>query len=339
MQNGFLTAAQKATGYGTYGPQTTAAVAALQKSLGVDNSSGVGYYGPKTIAAATAKASGAATGASGATGPAQAQTSIQQLQQQLGVPVTGVYDAATSAAMDKSVTNALATNPDVTTYGGSNNPSDILQAYQTGDWSGVTSLTGKPFTDEQQQAAVAQANTALAPAYDAQVAKDTADVSSTLQKTGESLADSEAAAKTQFTTDKNTLDQNAADNGVLFAGARTQKENQLTNAYATNDAINRRNAGESIADTTRNFQYNYGNDAASKLSSLYSLPNSPTYNANVAGGQVKPSGSLSAVYNPAAYNFQGTAPVAQTTNVQTRAANLLANNANKLSLSGVGAKF
>lgn len=51
VNQGFLTAAQMATAPGIYGPQTTAAVAALQKAHGVDNSSGVGFYGPLTIAA------------------------------------------------------------------------------------------------------------------------------------------------------------------------------------------------------------------------------------------------------------------------------------------------
>jgi hypothetical protein len=50
VSKGFMTQAQVNTGYGTYGPQTTAAVLALQKSLGVDYSSGPGYFGPKTIA-------------------------------------------------------------------------------------------------------------------------------------------------------------------------------------------------------------------------------------------------------------------------------------------------
>lgn len=45
---GYMTQAQVNTGYGVYGAQTTAAVAALQKALGVDNSSGVGYFGPLT---------------------------------------------------------------------------------------------------------------------------------------------------------------------------------------------------------------------------------------------------------------------------------------------------
>lgn len=51
VANGYMTQAQVNTGPGVYGPQTTAAVAALQAKLGVDNSTGVGYFGPKTLAA------------------------------------------------------------------------------------------------------------------------------------------------------------------------------------------------------------------------------------------------------------------------------------------------
>lgn len=51
VSQGLMTEAQKSTGYGIYGPQTQASVAALQKNLGVDNSTGVGYFGPKTMAA------------------------------------------------------------------------------------------------------------------------------------------------------------------------------------------------------------------------------------------------------------------------------------------------
>ncbi len=51
VSKGYLTQAQVNTGYGTYGPQTTAAVLKLQKDLGIDYSSGPGYFGPKTISA------------------------------------------------------------------------------------------------------------------------------------------------------------------------------------------------------------------------------------------------------------------------------------------------
>lgn len=56
-------------GRGIYGPKTTAAVAALQSALGVDNSTGVGYFGPKTIAALASKTNSSGTGS--ATGDSQ----------------------------------------------------------------------------------------------------------------------------------------------------------------------------------------------------------------------------------------------------------------------------
>lgn len=51
VKMGLMTQDQVNTGYGTYGPQTTAAVKKLQGQLGIDNSSGPGFFGPKTIEA------------------------------------------------------------------------------------------------------------------------------------------------------------------------------------------------------------------------------------------------------------------------------------------------
>jgi hypothetical protein len=48
VAHGYMTQDQVNTGYGTYGPQTTAAVLAMQKALGIDYSSGPGSYGPIT---------------------------------------------------------------------------------------------------------------------------------------------------------------------------------------------------------------------------------------------------------------------------------------------------
>ncbi len=238
--------------------------------------------------------------------------------------------------MQDAIAKALSSNPDIQTYGAGNDPTSILNAYMSGDWSGVVSLSGKPFTDEQQAAAVAQAETALAPAYKAQETKDRADTEANLNNTQENFNDSQRSDARSFTEDKKTLDQNAADQGVLFSGARVQKMNDLRNTYADREAIARRNAGENISSTARGYQYAYGNDAAKNLSSLYTLPGasgfSPTTGAVSRGG-------IASAYDPSKYNFQGTAPVTQKTNVQTRAASLLANRANKLSLSGVGAKF
>lgn len=264
---------------------------------------------------------------------------IKQLQTQLGVPATGVYDAATSAAMTTAVTKATAANPDVAAYSAGQNASTILNAFQTGDWSGVTDLTGKPFSDEQQKAAVASASSALAPAYKAATAYDTATTEDTLRKNQEGLADTEAADATQFGKDKDTLDQSSADSGILFSGARVQKLNDLRTTYAQRDAIARRDAAESAGATARDYQYAYGNKAAEGLKGLYSLPGATTYKTTVPGGGATRSSTLSAVYDPSQYKFQGTKPVAQTAAVQTRAAGLLANRANKLSLGGSAKQF
>ncbi len=316
-------------GYGLYGPKTTAAVAKFQTDNGIDNSSGPGYWGPKTISVAQARPAG--TGA-------QSDAEVAKLQAQLGVPQTGVYDQATSSAMDKAVSTTLASDPSTKALLGNNNPDDILKAFQSGDWSGVTDLTGKPFSDEQQKAAVSEAEKVLGPAYDAQKTYDTAATENSLRNTQEGLTDTLSANKKNFIADKTAADQSAADNGVLFSGARAQKLQNLAGSYSDADAKAARDAAEAASTTARTYQYNYGNDEAAKLSNFYNAPGPNSYNPNVASGGVK-SGSLSTFYSPGQYNFQGTQAVAQKANVQTRAATQLANKANKLSLSGLGTKF
>ncbi len=264
---------------------------------------------------------------------------IRNLQVSLGLPPSGVFDAATSTAMSAAVAKAVKNNPNVQKYGGNNDPTSILTAYQTGDWSGVTDLTGKPFTDAQQKAAVAQAEAALAPAYKAQETYDTAGVKTALAADQQDFNNFQEDQGRQFTKDKDTLDQGAADNGILFSGARVQKNNDLRTNYALAEARKRADETAAITRTARDNQYAYGDESARSLNDMYRLPGANTYNPNVAHGAVTPSSTLASAYDPGAYNFQGTKPVAQQAAVQTRAAALLANKANKLSLSGVGAKF
>lgn len=57
-QQGYLTPEQVATGPGTYGPQTTAAVAKMQKDLGLNPVTGSGSYGPQTQGALAQKYQG-----------------------------------------------------------------------------------------------------------------------------------------------------------------------------------------------------------------------------------------------------------------------------------------
>lgn len=58
VQMGYLTPDQVATGPGTYGPQTTAAVAKMQQDLGVQTGNDAGNFGPKTQSALAQKYNG-----------------------------------------------------------------------------------------------------------------------------------------------------------------------------------------------------------------------------------------------------------------------------------------
>lgn len=258
---------------------------------------------------------------------------------QSAVQPTVTTPAATGPATADAIAAALAKNPDYQKYAGNNSTASILDAYQSGNWAGVTDLTGKPFTDEQQQAAVADATKALDPAYKAATAYDTATTEDTLSGDQAAYGQFERDQGINFQADKTALDQSAADNGVLFSGARLQKQNDLKTRYSNAEADKRGALSSAVGGTVRDYQYAYGNDAARKLSSFYSAPGGNTYNPGMATGGVRSSPGLSSIYDPSGYNFQGTKPVAQQTAIQTRAAGSLANRANKLTLSGVGAKL
>lgn len=234
----------------------------------------------------------------------------------------------------KAIAKALASNQDVIRYGGVNSADSILNAYMTNDWSGVTNLTGKPFSRKEQEAAVTKAERDLAPAYRAQEDYDRAATEQSLAEDQAGFGQFQKQEAESFRGNKNLQDQNAADQGVLFSGSRFQKLNDLRNTFADREAAQRAAVAGRVGTTARAYQYQYGNTGANKLSNLYNLPGQSNFNTNVGGGKVTPSNGLSSVYNTKNYNFQGTAPVAQKAAVQTRAAGLLQNTANKLSLTG-----
>ncbi len=69
VQMGYLTPQQVATGAGTYGPQTTAAVAKMQQDLGIQAGTAAGSYGPQTQAALAQKYQGIYDQVKGAQAP------------------------------------------------------------------------------------------------------------------------------------------------------------------------------------------------------------------------------------------------------------------------------
>lgn len=262
---------------------------------------------------------------------------LEQIRQK-ALAIKSQLDGMSGAPSIESVMEALTRNPEIRKYSQSA-VEDIVGAYLTGDWSGVTDLTGMPFTPEQQQAAVAEAERVLAPAYKAVETYDRAVTEDALKGNQATFGQFNKDEAKAFGEEKDALDQDAADRGVLFSGSRVQKLKDLRNTYEDREALMRRNVAESSRAIARAHQYDYGNEAAEGLSDLYTLPTESRFNPNVAGGKVTSGKTLSSVYNPGQYSFQGTQPVAQKAAVQTRAATQLTNRANKLTLGGYMNKF
>jgi peptidoglycan hydrolase-like protein with peptidoglycan-binding domain len=312
VSQGYMTQEQVNTGYGTYGPQTTNAVKAWQQANGVDNTTGPGYWGPRSIAAASKTTSSPAP-AGAPTKATVTQADIDKLNAEIAAEAKN--NPITSALMAKG-----------------NTAEDLLYATSTGDLSKLTDFTGQPFSLKDQQDAMAQAEKDLEAYYKAEEAKDVADTEAALDEKKRLFQESLVTAGESFGKEKSALDQTAANQGVLFSGSRAQREQDLKTKYEREEASKRAGLASDIGNTAREFQYKYGNDAASKLSNFYNV-GSNVYNPKVATGGVT-TGALSTLYNPGNYNFQGTQLATKKTEAAKRAAGLLANKGNKLLATG-----
>lgn len=308
VSQGFMTAEQVATGPGTYGPQTTSAVKAWQEANGVDNSTGPGYWGPRSISAASQKGSAAPINKDNVT-----QEDIDRLNQEIA-----------EEAKNNPITSSLLTK--------GNTVEDLLYATTTGDLSKLTDFTGQPFSLEDQQAAMIQAEKDLEAYYKAEEEKDLADTEAAMSERKRLFQESLLTAGENFGEEKTAMDQSAANRGVLFSGSRAQKEQDLKTKYERDEASKRASLAYNVGNIARDYQYKYGNEAASRLSDLYNV-GSNVYNPNVARGGVT-SGALSSIYNPSQYNFQGTQLAVKKSEAAKRAAGLLANRGNKLLSTG-----
>ena len=312
VSRGYLSQAQVNSGYGTYGPQTTAAVKAFQKDAGVDSSSGPGYWGPKTIAAAGGISGGGVSG-SGKSDPRQ--------------PLT-----------DEEYESGAKNNPKVqelSKYG--NSMEEILSALETGDISGLRSATGEPFKVEDQQKALEQAQELDKAYYEALKQKETKDTELALAQKQADYQNYLLTSGQNFEKDKVQADQTAADRGVLFSGGRYQKEKNLERTYNQEQAAKFGTMSRDIQGLAGDYQYKYGEDPAKKLSQYYKLGQN-TYNANVSQGGVGSEG-LSSVYAPKSYDYKGTRLGEQVATANKKAAGLLWNKGNKLVATGYNNKY
>lgn len=190
------------------------------------------------------------------------------------------------------------------------------------------SETGKPFEYSAQQAALAKANQATRKYYDQLREYETQGTEAALRQKQLDYQKYLADSADDFQKQKTSLDEGAAESGVLFSGGRVQRQNDLQRQFERDQAYKKASLGTSIGDMAREYQYRYGNENANKLSKYYRL-GSNTYNPNVATGGVG-TGRLSNVYRTGGSDFFGTRNAEQMTENQTRAAGLLWNKGNKI---------
>jgi hypothetical protein len=253
----------------------------------------------------------------------------------MGIPkvATTIAPVETQESVDNKYKEAAANNPAIATLAkGGSSLDEIINGLSTGNISGLMDWEGKPFSVEDQQAALAQGMEDNRLYYEAMQSKDKADAEAALAQKQANYQDYLIQSGENFKSDKTTADQTAANNGVLFSGSRVQKEKSMADAYNRDQSTNQRNFTNDIGNTARGFQYKYGNNAASGLNQYYNL-GSNTYNPSTAQGGVS-SNPLSSVYNPSTYNYQGTANTERATNANTRAAGYLWNKGNKLVATG-----
>ena len=295
--------------------QTSAQVKQLQQALiaaGYNIPAGAtGYYGPQTKAALAqwkTKLSGG-----GATGGTKSDPNQPLTDAEYEAGVTG--NAINAARIAKG------------------NTSEALQyAASTGDLSGLVNEYGQPFSLQEQQDALAQGMEDNRLYYEAQQAKDKADAENTLAQKQADYQDYLLSSGEKFAADKTTLDQNAADTGMLFSTSRNQKEQKLQQSYQRDQASKLATLGRDVANTSNDYQYQYGNNAANGLSQYYNAP-SNSYNAGVANGGVTSSG-LTSIYSPSNNYGAGTVMGERSTLAKKYAANKLANKGNKLLSTG-----
>lgn len=266
----------------------------------------------------------------------QIRTLQTQLNQQgANLKVDGILGPLTAAAIQMNLTknnSEIQNHPQIAPLIAQGiSPEQITRASETGDYTGFTNpVTGKPFSSEDQAAATAKAQAALQPGFDETQRYDESTAANSLKDKVNTYNEFLKTQGASFQQDKENLDQNAANNGVLFSGSRIQKEKNLKNTYDQAQQEKAASVGSDISKLGSDFQYKYGDEAAAKptLSQYYQLGGN-SFNPKVATGGVT-SGAISSIYKPSSSVYQGTEINKNKAAVQVRAASLLGNKANKL---------
>lgn len=280
VANRYMTQQQMDTGPGIYGPQTTAAVAKLQASKNVDNSSGPGYYGPKTIAAIQSS-----------------QPSNTQQNQQGSTPVTNIQNGGGFQSTGNENIDTL--------FGG-------LKDYLTNTLaSGYRVNPNLDITPELISKFLADSHQVIDPKYQQILTNEIGNINASLKSLGTNYQNQQGQTVQDFQSNLANSREDASDKGTVFSGQRGLNEQNALNT--TNRNLNALDTTyqKNIGDTLRTGASQVGQGASVLVGSTndFTMPSNASQSVNLEGarGGVSNGGALDYGYNPSNYNY-GTIP-------------------------------
>lgn len=310
VQNGYMTQAQVNTGYGTYGPQTTAAVAALQKDLGVNAGQYPGYFGPQTqtaIQSALSKMGSKTqvTLGNGQTAYVDAQGNYTDAQ---GNPMTDASVAGSTAGSGAGATDT----PNAGTQSTGNPTLDsiltALRSYVQNQLSiGNKVNPNLQITPDLVQQFLGEAHQAIDPQSQQLLTNEVNNINANLKTLSTQYQSEQGNQVQQFQTDLNTERNNAGNTGTAFSGMRGLTENNMAATTNRNLASLDAGYGQRAGDILRAGGADLGSGVPGLNGSTasFNLPNMATASVGLAGprGSSITGGALPTNYDPANYTF------------------------------------
>jgi len=231
--------------------------------------------------------------------------------------------------LDNSYNRVVAENPAIKNLlNGGSSLEEIIHGLETGDLSGITRADGQPFSVDEQQKALARAQEDIKAEYEMDQKLQTNITENKLAQAQDDYQNFLFSEGDKFKADKSTMDQKAADSGVLFSGSRAQKQRALENSYNQNQAYADRAQARNIDNLALDYQSKYGDEAARGLGKYYKVEGGNKFNAGVARGGVGTSG-ISSIYNTGTGYGIGSVGRDRNTNAHIRAGQYLKNLSNK----------
>lgn len=297
VSKGLLTAEQVATGPGTYGPATTAAVAKLQQQMGVDNSSGVGYYGPRTISALSTSNQSSQNN--------QTQTPAQTTVQQQTADINTF-------------------NPN---YGVNNDQWAQMNDTQRAVISAAYTAKQSAYNTNGQQLTFADALTQAAKdpnivSQYADAAKlDAQTFSQNLQNLQNASTSTGEQQQMQFENDRKQLAEQSAAKGQAYSGFRNQAQEQLGKTEAGIVQSSRSALQQQLNSATSAFESKYGTAATTPATANYNDPLNSS-NVSLSGQTIAGSNTPATLTGALAGGVTGSQPIAQNNAVNAKATDL-----------------